>query len=238
MSDVVMLDSLADALTIDTPDDWTGTVAYVHGNVIGVNTPGAWATAAWRGGVLQVTSGVAEHLRYVIVDSAVDQIILATPFVSPKVPAVGDSIKLSGGPLSQAMLYVGDPTTLADEWAKGTRFFLVLDAVSGDVGVRGHGGRSHGGAEALSHAIGFELLCLTKNVTGTATVADTARVLHDLPIFKEQVVMLVIRWRLNAENNISGVGDVSWGKVMLQFPGTDPLSGYALEFDATHGRGV
>lgn len=237
MTDIFLMDDLADWLTIETPDAFEGVVSYVNGHIIGLQTTDTWADNAWRGGAVQFTSGPAEHLRNVVMESHADQLILAVPFPQNKTPQVGDKFILSGGPLSQAVIYLEEPATVDSDWKDGKRFFLTIDAVTGDLDISGMGGRSHSGVEATRSGFGFEVMCLTKHITGTAKQEDIYRVLYDLPLFKEQVVRLIIAWRLNAAHRIKGDGEIAWGKTIFQISGSDPMRGYVIEFNVAMGRG-
>jgi hypothetical protein len=237
MTDIFLMDNLADYLTIDTPEDFIGTVDFVQGHVVGLKTTGSWDNNAWRGGAIEMTSGDAIHLRNVVMESHANQLILAVPFPPNKVPKENDTFRLTGGPLSQAVIYLEEPTTLADDWEEGKRFFVIVDAVTGDGVISGMGGRTHSGVEATRRGFGFEVMCITKRITGKATESEVYRVMYDLPLLKEQVLSLAIAWRLNAANGIKGDGEIAWGKITFQLAGTDPMKGYVLEFNVAMGRG-
>ena len=231
MTDLILIDALVNFMGITTPDDTTATLTRSATKLMTVDQ--SWDKDTWQGGVIELVDGNAANLKQVILASAADQFTLMSRFYRNRRPNAGDTVKISGGPLSKAIIYNGEPESIQSEWDRGTQFFVFVDSAEGLASLEGMGARSNHGARAYRESVGFEIAVLTPSITGsTPTAEDALRVYHHLPLLRSQVVSRIYAYANDAESGLKGPGQIAWGKVFLQKPGAETaLKGFLIECD-------
>lgn len=187
-------------------------------------------TNTWDYALVEFLGGDCAGLVFVIAESNIDNVIVTSPFFSRK-PAAGDAVRIYGGPLGEARIFNEDPETIKEAVEAGVRFFMTAAVLAGGVAWKGLGGRSHRGVEATQRIYGIEVTVETKHLTGIPTEADMYAQFIALPLLKEQVVFLIQTFRVDAQNRMSGEGNIEWTKGFIQRPGHATMRGYVINYD-------
>jgi hypothetical protein len=185
---------------------------------------------SWEAGLVEFVDGDCAGLVFVIAQSNIDNIIVTSPFFNRK-PAAGDSVRVYGGPLGEARVFNEDPESIKVAVEAGYRYFITASVLAGGVAWKGLGGRSHKGVEATQRIYGVEVTVETKHLTGLPTEADMYAQFIALPLLKEQMVFLIQSFRVDAQNRISGEGNIEWTKGFIQRPGHATMRGYVINYD-------
>jgi hypothetical protein len=185
---------------------------------------------SWEAGLVEFLDGDCAGLSFVISESNMDSVFLTSPFFNLK-PAAGDHVKIYGGPLSEVRVFDEDPETLKEAVESGVKYFSTCAIVSGSVAWRALGARTRRGAEASQRMYGFEVTLETKHITGIPTESDMYTQFVALPLLKEQVVFLIQAFRTDAQNRLSGDGNIEWTKGFIQRPGNEVMRVYLINFD-------
>lgn len=239
MTDIHLVHSLTKLIkeAIDTiPSDVTGlTVAAVSGNQIQLSTNPGGAADAWSYGILEVTTGVAEGLRSVIVSNNGSIITLGATFGNDYPISVGDTVSLKGGPLKSSRVYMFEPISIKKALSDNYKFFVTVNSLDGKVSFKGMGGRSTKGMSAAIREYGMEVIVETPNITGDfADEDDVRRVLFDLPTLKDQICVLCHYFKMHEGSRVYGIGDIEFTYAMIQRTGSDvERKACILEFDIT-----
>lgn len=189
------------------------------------------ATAnTWECALVEFLDGDCAGLVFVIAESNIDNVIVTSPFFSRK-PATGDAVRVYGGPLGEARIFNEDPETIKEAVENGVKFFMTAAVLAGGVAWRGLGGRSHKGVESTQRIYGVEVTVETKHLTGIPTETDMYAQFIALPLLKEQVVFLIQTFRVDAQNRMSGEGNIEWTKGFIQRPGHATMRGYVINYD-------
>lgn len=222
MTDIQICDLLLDFLDISCPPDVTTTVTGVGLSSIQLGTT-IGAIDDWVGGIIEFTSGNLKGQQFVITSSNTDIVKVASPFNSYKTPNVGDTCKITGGPLQEARKYLIEPTSMQHDLTAGKKFFVVVNCTSGSVVPASmNGGRV--GARAIESAdreYSLEVEIATPNITGRPTAEDAYRVITQLPMLKEQVLIIVQWFRLQEANRMSGEGAIDYTYAFMQPTGME-----------------
>lgn len=215
------------------PADVTNlTIAAINGRHVQLSGNPGGATNAWRWGILEITSGAAKDKKAVIVESGGSVVTLSGRFGKRK-PAVGDSVKLSGGPLKLAKIMKDEPDSIKKHVDDGVKYFVFVSSLTGDLGWHGlKGGRDTTGSESGEEVFGFSVIGTVPNITGTTT-NEAIEARDNLSIFKEQLVRLIHAYKADEENMVIGTGPISYGYSGITVIGTDQvnLKACLIEFD-------
>lgn len=230
MTEIQLLDEFTQTLAPTYPNETTATLAGVLGMELHFTAPIEVTANSWEAAVVEFTSGDCQGLSFVIAESAGQVVILTSPFYRRK-PQAGDTVRIYGGPLAELRIFHDDPETLKEAVESGVKFYATAAVVAGSTGWKGLGGRSHKGVEATYRIFGIEVTLETKLTTGLPTEADMYREYVALPILKEQVNFLIQAFRVDAQNRLSGEGNIEWNRGFLQRPGNAAMRVYVINFD-------
>lgn len=235
MTDLMLCDHLKDWLTLDDiPTEVTATISAVSGATYQLSVSAGGATDDWVGGIFEVTSGVANKARQVILGSSGNIITVGGPFNSLKRPQVGDSVRLWGGPLATAQIYTMEPDSVEAAFKRGKKYFIVVNCTGGLLRQVGIGGKTTKGAQNQFRYYDIEIAAEVPDVTGTATTEDTFRVGVELPTLKEQIITLAHWFRMQGSNNLYGEGDIEFAYASYQRTGSPMrLRSCLIEFTLT-----
>lgn len=221
MTDLGICDLLVDFLSISCPADMTlaltgvGTTTLQFGTSIG-------SINDWVGGIVEMLDGPAVGLQFVITSSTTTTISVSSPFNSMRMPVVGNSVKLTGGPLQAARKYLLEPTSIAQDINQGIKHFVVVNCVSGAlVPDTMNGGRVNARAvESCYREYSLEVEISTPNATGVAgSPSDAFRIISQLPMLKEQVMTIIQWFRMQETNRMSGTGPIEYTYAMMERAG-------------------
>jgi hypothetical protein len=234
MTDTQTIRSLKRALTKSSlPVDSTGTITAAVGSEVQTNMV-LGGSNNWQGGVLEITSGNAIRSRGIIASNNNSTITLASPFDPELTPAIGDTVRLTGGPLKSARLFEREPSTVEKDIKDGITFFVVIDAPDGEEDVKALPGRQTMAIGATFHDYTIEIACETPDIGGIATEADVNRIVQDLPTLKDQVLMLANGWRVDKGTHVDGMEPIEWVMLTYQRTGsTRRMRGAILQFNIT-----
>lgn len=214
-----ILKNMEDAKALLNGQEQTGlTISAIRGNKIFTNEAIDAIDGDWEFGVLEVTtSSSAKFLREVVTSAVGTEISLARPFPDVIQPAVGDTVRLYGGPLSEATFYLGEPDGLSVAIEEGVRHFVIVSVEEGDMSVKGLRGRRVGSEMVNTEIVyGMQVSVETPRTVGAQTEAEYVRAIYDHPTLRGQVLTLLHDVRFDAGSRTMGVGPISWGNVMLE----------------------
>lgn len=234
MNDLEIRDDIIEQFKLprNVPADFTTTIAAINGRTIQLSANPGGAANAWRWGVLEVTSGVAKDKKGVIVESGGSVVSLASRFGKRK-PQVGDSVKLTGGPLKAAKIMKDEPDTIKHHVDNGVKYFVFVSPLTGDLAWHGlKGERNSTGAESGEEVFGLSVVATVPNITGTTT-NEAVEARDNLYIFKEQLIRLIHAYKADEENHVIGTGPISYGYSGITVIGNDKvnLKACLIEFD-------
>jgi hypothetical protein len=234
MQDRIIMSSFMALCKTPIPAEITRTIASINGSVIQF-TQTIGNEADWVGAVVEITSGVHKGHMFAIANNTVDSVICAgSKFTVNYTPAVGDTVKIHGGPLynTKTRFYIDDPDSVKADIENDIKFFIVLNSVEGDVSFKTLAGQTRSGEGRLNDFYGFEFTVETKYVTGTPTKLDVVRVSYELPLLRDQILSLLFNFVLNPENRVQLADQVSWARVLIHRPGMpNPTRAYTITFD-------
>ena len=197
MQDRVIMRSFRDLCKEAFPADVTATVVRVQGGEVELSTM-IGAEAVWSGGVIEFTSGSVIGLTAAIANNRTDAVTCAgVKFTANCRPDVGDSVKLSAGPLKDARIYLDDPDSVKSDIDNNVNFFVTINSVEGDTSFKTLAGRTKAGEGRLDDFYGFEITVETPYVTGTPSLADVRRIQNELPTLRDQIISLIFNFVLN-----------------------------------------
>jgi hypothetical protein len=210
----------------------------VHGNrIFTVNSINDNAVN-WQNGVVEVVqSNTAKRMRMVVVSAEGNEIVLTRSFSNRKSPQTGDIVKLSGGPLAEAVIYFGQPDTLTADIEDNKKFFVTVSPEEGDINVRGFGGRDRQ-TEGLVNAettYGFEVTAESLLETGEIGDREEAyKASVDFPTLREQVITILYRMRFQEVSRIYAPSGIGWVNVTWERAGGALLKASVIQFDVMH----
>lgn len=230
MTDLHLLDEFTQHCTRTYPTDVTTTLSSVSGLHLTFTDDIELTANSWEAALVEFVDGDCAGLVFVIANSNIDNVIVTSPFFSRK-PAAGDAVRIYGGPLGELRIFNENPESIKEAVDGGLKYFMTASVLAGGVAWRGLGGRSTKGVEATQRVYGVEVTVETKHLTGIPTEADMYAQFIALPLLKEQIVFLIQCFRVDAQNRISGEGNIEWTKGFLQRPGHATMRGYVINYD-------
>lgn len=231
MTDIHILDEFTRSVTRTYPTEIPDVeLSSTGGLQLHFGVPIETVANSWEGALIEFLTGACQGLSYVIGESNIQSVILTSPFFNRK-PAAGDSVRIYGGPLSEVTIYNEDPETIKLAIEGGATFIMTASVLAGATVWKGLGGRSHKGIEATSRVFGIEVSVETKNITGVPTEDDMYRQFVALPLLKEQLLFLIQSFRVDAQNRLSGEGNIEWTKGYMQRAGGPVMRSYVINFD-------
>lgn len=232
MQDRIIMNAFRNLCKEAFPAEITTTVTGVNGSQVTV-AANLGGTATWVGGIIQFVGGQVDGFTAAIANNTDHEVITAgCKFVYGYAPQVGDTVKISGGYLPNARIYIDDPDSIRADIDSGKRFFITLNSIEGDVSFRTLAGQTVSGEGRLDDFYGFEFTVETPYVTGTPSIDDVKRIQQELPTLRDQILALVFNFVLNPENRVQLIDKVAWGRVLIRRPGSEKQSrGYVIEFD-------
>lgn len=212
MTDIQLCDRLLDSLTITTPTA-TGSIAInsVSGSTLQLASSPGGAANAWVGGIIEVIDGDAAGARSIVVESSGSIVRYATPFVGNKFPEPGDHVKLYGGPLTEARLFLIEPIGLKNEIDNGIKYFVSVNCVKGQTDWKSFGGHSSRYAsETMRNTYSMEIVLEVEDRIGNITATDAYDAVLELPVLKEQIVFICHKFKGQEANRISSDTPIKW----------------------------
>lgn len=235
MNEIVLTYELAKELqSIGTSNIPTveGTVVKVEGNVMYLAASPSPTPDTFFGGLVEVLTGDGAGLRSAIVQSAGPQIILASRFGS-YTPEAGDTVRLSGGPLASAKVFMFEPDTVRGITED---YIVTVNTLSCKLSLRSLG-KSIKAWFSHSRLLDFEVVLEAPVLTGDGLDISTVRnALFNLKALKEQVEVMIINFRMNERLNLREGDSIESAYLMIQRTGSDVAKHAAvLDFSVIFG---
>lgn len=236
MQDRIILLSLAKLFELAMPADITATVVSVVGGVITLDVP-TGDNHVWVGGALKFTSGNLDGISFAIADNKNDNIVVfVQKFTAYVMPVAGDTVILSGGPLKggEVEIYVDDPDSIkvALEQVDAPRFFVCLNSVECAITFRALAGGSTSGEGVTKDVYSIDATVETKYLTGGTNSTDVKKIAYELPLLRDQILVLIFNYALNPGNRVQLVDGIHCGRVLINRPGMkNPTRGYIASCD-------
>ena len=219
------------ALALPTDDSAILTVQQATGSLIIVTDTIEDAWQSTQFGVVEVLTGDATSMRMVTVSIMGQQIKLATNNM-PSVNIVpGDTIKLTSGPIKTADVYFGTPYSLASAKKDGKKFFITVDAISGELGFGKTLPGKHVNLQAMNINYQFELTCETPHTTGDPTPDQAYSAYVDLPTLLQQNSIILADMFSTSSYGALLNSSMAWAYVTWERSGIGTLRAAVLQFD-------
>ena len=234
MTEISLCNKLRRYLTLSTPSTAITnlTVVALNGNTVQLSgTVGT--TDQWVGGVLEITqaNSPAYLERAIIMGNSGAVVTLHTQFDKSYPPQVGDTVRVFGGPLSEARIYLFEPDSIESAIKANKKYFVVINCVSGET-EQITLGTANRGIHTAENVYDIEIAVETPDLVGTPTEAETKRISVELPTLRQQVVCVLHWFRNQASNNATGRGTISFAYFSYQRTGSPiRLRGAVLQFE-------
>lgn len=204
----------------------TLTISSVSANTVQF-TENIGASNLWNFGVLEVTSGTAIGIRAIVARSHIDYVEVYESF-KVSAPSVGDTVKLSAGPLKNSRIYMFEPIGAGQDYTNGYRYFIATDFTSGEVDNTGLSTLDLG-----ANYISLETLVFSPLALGSTpgNLADVREALYGLPTLRSQVVAMIFDFRRQEQNRIQGAGSIRYQYTGVEIDGVPPSKCAILSYD-------
>ena len=210
---------LLDVTTRGIPDV-QATVQEVSGNMIFLTTVPSATADMFFGGAMEVLTGQAQGLRTAIVESGGNTVVVSGTFGIETMPSPGDTVRLYGGPLAQARIYLWEPQTVKDD---SGCFRVTVNTVSTRL-TRKTFGKVLKGWLAFCRTYDYEVVAEAPVYTGDGNDLSSVRdALYDLKVLKEQCEIMAVNFRQNEQQRIYGNGPIDATYLMIQRTGSDQV---------------
>lgn len=209
------------------------TVQSVSGSVIHVT--GGPITGDWQSGVVEVVTpgNSVNRFNRAMIDSASGGVIsLATPFIHKRVPAPGDIVKIYGGPLKDAKVYVGDPENVKKDYDGGMTNLITISPTSQDLAIKTASARRPFSLHGTNVVVGFEGTAEIARRTGTGALEDIIKKKFDLPTLAYQYMSQIAVFRAMENMRIQLLGGISAGYLVWERGAQGNEVGSGVMFDA------
>lgn len=189
------------------------------------------------GGLLEITSGDASG-KYFTIYRIVGDVVELNGFIErSRLPDAGDSVRLSGGPLSEAVVYIGPPVTIEQQVNSGKKFFVFIDVPSSSTGFSALVGKRPTSKAKKEVTYSTQILVATPDNTGVSNDPDSVRdSYYQLHRLKDQVMYLCEMFRHDTKNQLRSSSDMTCEFEKIDFPGfmkNGLFRAVIIEFDAT-----
>lgn len=230
MNDIILTRDIMDYLTIAHKAEVSASILGVQGNVVLLDQSVATGPDDWLLRVMQVTSGDAEDLQMVIVESNANQLILSEKF-GLVVPQPGDTVRLWDGPLVSARIWPDEADTIKRAVDDGYKYFVTVCVLLGDYQPTSLGRRNRG-VNTIESTFGVTTIVEVKNTTGIPDEASIFESYYAGPLLKEQVLVGLACFRADVRLHQMSGEPISTIKAIFQHPGAKFVTrGYKLEMD-------
>lgn len=175
----------------------------------------------YQGGIIEFTSGDAQGKFFTIAQVQGNIVTINGRFHRSRLPDPGDAVRLSGGPIKDAVIYVGPPTTIAAEVESGKKFFLFIDVPRTDQEFRTLKGSTRLRSKTLKQiTFTTQIIAATPDTTGTYGDAASAELaFFEIHKLKEQVLILVENFRHDNKNHMYATSGLGCDFEKIDFPG-------------------
>ena len=212
------------------------TVLKCTGHTIWLEESPSATADAFYGGVMVVDSGDAVGLRSSIVESAGNQIILASAFHGTRKPVAGDTVTLKAGPLADAKVFLFEPDSVKTQNDLQTGYFVTVNVYSKRSSFARMNNKQRKGWLGFDKFYMFEVVAEAINYTTEGSVSALRDKLWGLKTLSEMLDVMIIDFRLDEQNGISGDGDIETTYNMIQRTGSDTLRHAAISEFAVRQR--
>lgn len=233
MTDIQLCDRLLDAMAMTPPTaSGTLTVSVVSGSTIQLTTDPGGAADAWVGCIIEVLTGNAAGSRAIVVESTGDIVRYATPFIGNLFPEPGDTVKMYGGPLAEARLYLIEPMGVAQDIEAGITYFVSVNCIKGQTEWKSFGGHSSRySSETMRNQYSIEITMETQDRIGEDSGTDAKDAVMELPMLKEQILFICHKFKGQEANRISSDTPIKWTYGFTQRQGSPVMRCCLMTFN-------
>lgn len=181
----------------------------------------------YMNGIMRVMSGDYAGLFMPVLSSIGTQVDTFT-FFRDVVPAVGDEIKLTGEPLSRAIVYPIKSKSYEDLDSDVWITIVPSDQLVGFKGAAGD--RANQQRRNQQRTSDITLLLAIKEKTTFETALDQLWSSMEIFALSEQVIQLLHNYRGKEESGIAGIGDIRAEPGFMDVEGQQEIAVIAIEF--------